>query len=120
MTKENFLGTWKLISTEHRNSSDQVIYPFGQNAVGQLMYDTIGYMSVQLMQSDHPRFESSDVSKSPPTELKTTFEGRLITYFGTYEINEPEETIIHQVKYSSHPDLAGTNHKSNKGFSFFR
>lgn len=57
------------------------------------------------MQSDRSRFfESGDVSKGTPAELKTAFDGRLIN-----EINEPKNIVIHQVKYSSHPDLAGTN-----------
>lgn len=100
MTKENFLGTWKLISSEHR-SDGQVIYPFGQNVVGLLMYDATGYMSVQLMRADRPIFEGT------LTELKTAFEG--LTYFGIYEVNESEGIITHHVENSSFPNLAGTS-----------
>jgi hypothetical protein len=108
MTKEDFFGTWKLISSEFRSSNGQVTYPFGQNAIGLLMYDAAGYMSVQLMRADRPIFKSGDVSKGTPAELKTAFEG-LITYFGIYEINEKEGTITHQIKNSSFPNFAGTS-----------
>ena len=47
---ERFIGTWKLVSFELW-SDDEVVYPFGKDPVGYLMYNNEWYMSVEFMPS---------------------------------------------------------------------
>src|SRR5262249_3870511 len=45
---DKFIGTWKLVSYESRGANGAVTYPFGQDAVGYIMYDGAGHMAVQF------------------------------------------------------------------------
>jgi hypothetical protein len=38
MMEERFLGAWRLLSCELRAGDGEVIYPFGQDPVGYIMY----------------------------------------------------------------------------------
>lgn len=42
MGKDEFVGTWKLVSFEMRRSDGQIVYPFTRNIVGVLNYDSRG------------------------------------------------------------------------------
>ncbi|MSQ14771.1 MAG: hypothetical protein EXR50_02780 [Dehalococcoidia bacterium] len=55
MPKEQFVGTWKLVSYEHY-SNGVVTYPLGENAYGLIMYDAFGSMAVQISSSDRAPF----------------------------------------------------------------
>ena len=45
--KENpFVGTWKLISFETRRSDGTVMYPFGKDLKGLIMYDASGSLGL--------------------------------------------------------------------------
>ena len=54
--KEQFIGTWRLISSEFRRSNGEVTYPMGINVAGMLMYDADGNMSAQIMRVDRNVF----------------------------------------------------------------
>ncbi len=108
MGKDQFVGTWKLVSFEARRSDGQIVYPFGRGAMGVISYDTRGNMSVQLMRSDRPAFAVSDFQKGTPEEIKAAFEG-FIAYFGTYDVNEEEATVTHHVRGSLFPNWVGSD-----------
>lgn len=106
MGREQFIGSWKLISSEFRRSDGQVSYPLGKDVMGLIIYDADGYISAQLMNPDRPTFMVNDHLKGTPDEVKTAFEG-LITYFGTYEIKENEKLVLHNIEGSSFPNWEG-------------
>jgi hypothetical protein len=105
--KKQFVGAWKLVSSEHRSPDGQLTYPLGRDPVGIIMYDASGHMSAQIMRPDRPAFASGDVDKGTPTEIKFAYEG-FIAYFGTYEVNEEEGTVTHHVEGSSFPNWVGS------------
>jgi hypothetical protein len=108
MGRDEFVGTWNLVSFESRQSDGQIIHPFGRDVVSVISYDVRGNMSVQLMRSDRPAFATSDFQKGAPVETKAAFEG-FLAYFGTYEIDEEEGTVTHHVKGSSFPNWVGSD-----------
>ena len=108
MRKDEFVGTWNLVSFEARRSDRQMVYPFGRDVVGVISYDARGNMSVQLMRSDRPAFAINDIQKGTPEEIKAAFEG-LLAYFGTYDVNEEEGTVTHHVRGSSLPNWVGSD-----------
>ncbi len=116
MGKEQFIGTWKLVSSEIRTSDGQLISPLGRNATGTLMYDTNGRMSAQIMRPGRPIFTSGDQLSGTSEEIKTALEG-FIAYFGTYEVNEKECTITHRVEGSLFPNWIGTDQRRFFQFS---
>ena len=106
MGKEQFAGTWKLVSSEFRTSDGDVSYPLGKDAVGLIMYDTKGHVSAQIMSPSRPKCASSDHLKSTPSEAKAASDG-YVAYFGKYEVNEEKRTITHHAEGSLFPNWEG-------------
>jgi hypothetical protein len=118
MDKEKFTGAWRLISTEYSSEEGGVIYPFGREVIGQLMYDGKGNMSVQIINAKRPHFASNDWLKGTPEEIKAAFEGYRC-YFGTYDVDEKKKIVTHHVQGSSFPNwmTGGVEHVRYYEFS---
>ena len=79
------VGTWKLISIDWVDSNGEVTRAdewMGKNPIGVIIYDPIGYMSVQLMRN--------------PKEKEA--HERFYAYFGTYEVKGKEGLVSHHVQ----------------------
>jgi hypothetical protein len=109
------IGAWKLISFEVRREND-VVYPFGKNAQGIIMYTDSGLMSVHLMRPDRPQFASGDQLRGTDEEIKANYEG-FVSYYGPYELNRKEGFVIHHLEGSLFPNWEGTSHKRFFEFS---
>jgi hypothetical protein len=116
MGREQFVGTWKLVSHEYRSSDGQVSYPFGRNTVGIAMLDADGRYSAQIMRPDLPAFASGDRLKGSPAEVESAFKGSF-AYFGTYEVNQEKHTLTLHVEGSTFPNWVGTEQKRFFEFS---
>jgi hypothetical protein len=103
---EQFVGTWKLMSFEQRGESHEVVYPFGEHAIGVLYYDAMRNMAAQLGRSNRPAFASADMLRGDREETKAAFEG-YVSYFGTYTVDEHTGRVIHHVKGCSFPNWEG-------------
>jgi hypothetical protein len=102
------IGTWKLRSFESQSTTSAVSHPFGEHAHGLLMYDSHGRMSVVLSRAGRPFFVSGDPARGTAEEIKTAFEG-FNAYYGTYTIDEQNETVTHHVEANSFPNWVGTD-----------
>ena len=105
-TLEKVKGAWRLISVESvLLPSNQIVYVWmGKNPLGLIIYDQSGFMSVQFMRDPRPLFSSGSGTHrdASPEEVKIAYSG-YYAYFGTYEINESEGAIVHNVKASLQP-----------------
>lgn len=101
---EKLYGTWHLVSYESRIGQD-VSYPFGNNAIGQLKYGPEGKMSAQLMKSDRSKITSIDVYVGSEQELT---EIGYLAYFGTFDVDENKGIVTHFVEGSLFPKWVGT------------
>ncbi len=81
---KEFIGAWRLIALEDRLPDGEIVYPYGRDPVGLLLYDASGKMSVQVMKRDRQPHSSS-------IEDFTSF-------FGAYEIDPTAGVIIHHVE----------------------
>ena len=115
-TDRRFIGTWILVTSEFRTSAGKVTYPLGEKAVGILIYDTGGRMAAQLMRPDRPKFASGDMRGGTPEENKAAVEG-YVAYFGKYEVNGTNGTIIHHVEASLFPNWLGQDQVRSFEFS---
>ena len=77
MGRDEFVGTWRLVSFEMRRSDGQTVYPFGRDIIGVGCYDAGGNVSGQLMRSNRPAFAINDPQKGTSEEIKAAFEGYL-------------------------------------------
>lgn len=108
--KTALVGAWTLVTFEFRKADGSVIYPYGQQAHGSIIYTESGRYSAQLMRSDRPRFVVPDQMKGTPEEIEASYKGS-ISYFGTYEIDEVNGFILHRVEASIFPNMEGTVQK---------
>jgi hypothetical protein len=69
------VGAWRLVSSEFRLSSGEVIHPYGTDAVGLLIYTEDGQMSAQIMRRGGPAFASGDTFGGTPEETKKAMDG---------------------------------------------
>jgi hypothetical protein len=110
MKMEHFIGIWQLVSSEFRLLDGQVVYPYGRDAVGILIYSSGGHMCVQIMRPDRLNFASGDRLMGTAEEIKSALEG-YAAYYGTYEVNEEEGSVIHQTVGNLFPNWAGVDQK---------
>lgn len=101
-----FVGAWRLLSCETRDSRGGVEYPYGERPLGRLLYDDAGNMSAQLMRADRPRFAASDPARGTDTEVRAAFDGH-VAYFGTYSIDDSKRAVTHHVTGASFPNWIG-------------
>lgn len=69
------VGAWRLITFEFRKADGNVIYPFGEQARGSIIYTESGRYSAQLMRIDRPRFASGDQMKGTVEEIESNYKG---------------------------------------------
>jgi hypothetical protein len=107
-TENLFIGTWRLITFEFQKDDGTVIYPYGREAQGSLIYTETGRYSAQLMRRDRPRFVLPDQMQGTVKETEDAFKG-CISYFGSYAVDEENNLIIHRVEGSLFPNMEGSN-----------
>jgi len=100
------IGAWKLILFEIRRENGEVIYPFGKNAQGSVIYTESGRFSAQLMRTDRPQFASGDQMRGTAEEIKANYEG-FVSYYGSYEFDRKKGFVIHHVEGSLFPNWEG-------------
>jgi hypothetical protein len=98
------VGTWRLASFV-RHSGGRTEHPFGEQAVGLLLYTQDGRMSVHLASGDRAPLSSLDLTELPEEEAALAFRTYL-GYAGRYRISG--DTVVHGVEVSSVPDWVGT------------
>jgi Lipocalin-like domain len=105
MGKEEFVGTWKLVSAEYRFADGERSKLYD---AGILMYDAHGNMSVQLMQHNRPAFAKSDRLGGTLEEIRSAFQGYL-AYYGTYTIDEMQGAVTHHLEGALLPNWVGVD-----------
>lgn len=97
-SKERFVGTWKLVSTEQRNAKGEIVPPAtgNQNRVGYLVYDPAGYMAVSIMPVGRKKYAGAQPTNE---EAKAAITG-YTAYFGRFSVNEAEGAVTHLLEGS--------------------
>lgn len=103
------IGAWKLISFQIQKENG-VVYPFGKNAQGSLIYTESGRVSAQVMRPDRPQFASGDQMRGTTEEIKLNFEG-FVSYYGSYEFDRKKGLVIHYMEGSLFPNWEGQRQK---------
>ena len=105
------VGTWRLISIETLRSNGEVIYPFyGKHPEGLLIYDSSGWMSVQIISDPKPLVPKADSREaflaSTTTEKAAAADG-YYAYFGTWTVDAANSTVTHHIQQSLYPGERG-------------
>ena len=101
------IGVWRLVTVEDHQADGTVLYPYGEQCLGYLIYHPEGYMSATVMSADRPRLATTARPFALSTEdavsvLKTMGSA----YSGTYEMRD-ESTVIHHVEAALIPNMIG-------------
>ena len=95
------------MSWENRSIDGQKIsYPLGRDAVGYIMYNQDGYMSVTIMRPNRAKFAAGDLLGGSVEEKAQAAE-TYVSYCGRYEFRG--DTVIHHVELSSFPNWVGVD-----------
>ena len=108
MDKENFIGSWKLVSFEFKSADGTVSYPYGVNPRGYIFYNPDGYMSVEFMPADRSPFQSQD-PMGGTTQEKAAAVDTFFAYCGTYEVQGNE--VVHHIEVSLVPNWTGKDQR---------
>jgi hypothetical protein len=108
MLRDQLIGVWKLVSYEFRLADGILIRPMGQGVQGLLIYDASGYMSLQIVDPDRPKFSTEDWMSGSDAEIRSAWEG-IVAYYGTFDIDEQRAMIVHHVHGSAFPNWTGTD-----------
>ena len=100
------VGAWKLASFEVRRKNGATHHPFGNNARGIILYTDTGRVSVSMSQNGRPQVKSGDMMDASHEEMAASFRG-YIGYFGRYEYDAKNNTVLHHVKGSLFPNWIG-------------
>jgi len=107
-SNKKFVGVWKLKEWTAELNNGQTVFPFGEDAKGQITYDEKDNMAVQIMKNNIPQFLSEDPLKAQPEEMIVAYDG-FIAYCGYYEVNLNSNQVVHQIEISSFPNWVGQN-----------
>jgi hypothetical protein len=103
--QKQFLGTWKLVSTEEKlkDGTSRPYQDVGAHGVGYLMYAADGHMCAELANPDRPTWDD------PPTTAQkvSAIEG-IAAYCGRFEVDEKNHIMWHYPEVAWKPSYVGT------------
>ena len=101
------MGTWALVSAETiEPNGTRTPMVKGTDVKGLLIFTDSGKVSFQII-GGHAKLASNDRMKITPDEMKATAES-ILSYFGTYTVNEAEKSYTVQIESSSFQNQTAT------------
>jgi hypothetical protein len=113
VSKSNLIGTYQLVSWEHRHESGEVTHPLGPDAQGVISYSQDGYVSVHIMAKNRKAHAAADLFGGEMTEFKNSATTHL-SYCGTFEIQGNE--VVHHVSICSFPNWVNSQQRRDWEF----
>ena len=116
--RKKFIGMWKLISGESKDQvTGEVLYPWGKNPFGRLLYDEAGRVFVQLMNPGRRSVggmsnigAAAAIASSSADDMRDMLTG-LNAYFGTFDIDQAAGIVIHHLQSALIPSWVGTDQR---------
>jgi hypothetical protein len=108
--QHQLVGTWRLVAAGQQlaDGSRGPDPQAGWHGIGYIMYTRSGHMCAVITNPDRPQWK---VPAAPTdAEVRAAFEG-LVSYCGTYAINEQEHYVVHHLEMGRDPNAAGTVRK---------
>lgn len=104
---EPFLGSWALVSFEHRLPSGEVLRPFGDSPSGSILYQPDGHMSAQVSVGNPTRLANNDPDRASAEEATQAWRTYL-GYWGSFKVFTENRVVVHRVEGSSFSNWIGT------------
>jgi Lipocalin-like domain len=94
--RKAFHGTWRLVHSVEYGPGGDRHYPFGEDAIGYIMYSESGVMAVQISRRGRPT-----VGPNPVVGKKD-----YLAYFGRYELDVQNAVVRHLLEGELFPGHA--------------
>jgi len=91
--RKAIVGAWRLVHSVEYGPGGAPHYPFGQDAVGYIIYSESGVMAVQIT-----RRERAEDAQRPPGGRSD-----YLAYFGRYEVDTENQLVRHFLEGQLHP-----------------
>ena len=101
---QSLVGAWSLLECAEIMPDGSKRLPFGDRALGQVIYTADGRMSAQLVRADRAAFASDDYRDAPVDVLAEAFQ-QYFGYFGSYAVDASAGTVTHFIEGASVPNL---------------
>ena len=111
-----FVGTWKLVERIETDSKGAISYPWGKDAIGYLIYTVETIMAVQIMPKNRELLHKNDTTQEASREGQVIAKD-YIAYFGHFEIDETNQTVIHTLEGNLNPNFIGK--KKIRTYNFY-
>ena len=108
--KEQLIGTWLMATNITIGPDGSRADTYGPNAQGIVIFDSSGRFTLVTTRSDLPKFASNNRAKGTADENRAVVAGSL-AYFGTYSVNETDQSYTVQIEASMFPNWVGTAQK---------
>jgi hypothetical protein len=111
-----FIGSWSLVSWTLTTPDGQIEFPYGEDALGNIIYTGDGRMAAHLMRRGRRLFASENRRDSTLEERSAAFLD-YFSYCGPYTVQAEAQTVTHQVEACSSPNWVGTDRVRTFRFS---
>ena len=103
--RDQFIGVWQLVR-QFNVAKDGSEIPVALTQRGRISWDRAGRVWVLLY--NEGRRAPAD-PRTPTLEEYREMNSGLMTYFGSYQVDEAKQTVTHHLEAAASPALIGTN-----------
>jgi hypothetical protein len=104
------VGTWTIVSIDDVRPDGSKRAIFGSSLEGVLIFDAGGRYSLQLCESDRPKFAANDRTKGTPEENQAAVKG-CNPHWGRYSVSLGDKTISFKIDHALFKNWEGTEQK---------
>lgn len=102
--RDRLVGTWVYVSSTAKLPDGSPLW--GEQPKSLFILTANGRFSWQVFRSDRPKFASNNRLNATPDELRANNRGTL-AYFGTYVVDESDQTITFRTEAGTYPNAEG-------------
>ncbi len=110
MIREKLLGTWKLASFTGTDEDGVTVHIMGEGATGFICYSPDGWISVQMLRADRPRYDIPDTELGSDEQTLAAARG-MFAYAGRFTVEEENAVVYHALEFSLIPNWIGSRQK---------
>jgi len=101
--EQKLIGSWDLVTWKALKDDGSVVFPYGKDARGMLIYTADKTAVLSLSKNNRPRLGSDDYQHMSRDTLLEAYSG-FFSYHGTYSIDKETQTVSHFVEACKIPD----------------
>ena len=109
----DFIGTWNLADWRIEYADGGVTRPFGESALGYIVYAADFTMTASIAKAMRPSFGVANARNASAQQKAEAFDS-YFHYAGPWRVDG--EDVVHRVTMSLNPDMTGTDQRRRAEF----